>query len=64
MEQRYYGYMPLYSIAQALLFRGAGLGVFQARFVSVVFATLTLALTYALGKRLFGTAVGLLAAAP
>jgi hypothetical protein len=61
MESHYYGYMPLHPLLLAILFRGAGLGLFQARFEPVVLGLLTLALTYALGRRLFGAAVGVLA---
>ncbi len=63
MDQRYYDFMPLHPAALALVFRIAGPGLFQARLETVVFGLLTLCLTYALGKRLFGTTVGLLAVA-
>lgn len=61
MEERYYEFMPLYPIVQAVLFRGAGVGLFQARFVSVAAGALTLCLTFAIGLRLFRSATGLLA---
>lgn len=63
MEERYYEFMPLYPIVQAVLFRGAGVGLFQARFVSAAAGALTLCLTFAIGSRLFGSATGLLAMA-
>lgn len=61
MERHYYGYMPIHPFLLAAVFRGAGLGLFQARFETVTMGLLTLALTYALGRRLFGPQVGLLA---
>ncbi len=61
METHYYEFLPLYPLIQAVLFRFAGIGLFQARFVSVSAGALTLALTYALGRRLFGETVGVVA---
>ncbi|HZQ08164.1 MAG TPA: glycosyltransferase family 39 protein, partial [Anaerolineae bacterium] len=61
METHYYEFMPLYPLTQAVLFRFAGIGLFQARFVSVAAGALTLSLTYALGRRLFGGTVGVVA---
>ncbi|MGH2543412.1 MAG: hypothetical protein ACRDIB_11465, partial [Ardenticatenaceae bacterium] len=61
MERRYYGYLPLHPMILAATFRLAGLGLFQDRFESVAMGLLVLALTYALGRRLFGCGVGLLA---
>lgn len=61
MEEANYGYLPVYSILAAAVFKLTGLGLFQVRFEPVVFGLLTLALTYALGKRLFRPSVGLLA---
>lgn len=63
MEAHYYGFMPLHPAALAVVFRLAGLGLFQARLEAVIFGLLALCLTYTLGKRLFGLPVGLLAAA-
>lgn len=61
MEERYYEFLPLYPMVQAVLFWGSGVGLFQARFVSVAVGALTLSLTFALGRRLFGPIVGVLA---
>ncbi|MCL4263294.1 MAG: glycosyltransferase family 39 protein [Anaerolineae bacterium] len=61
MDQRAYGYMPIQPMAMALMLRLVGLGLFPARLVSVIMGLFTLALTYALGKRLFGARVGLTA---
>lgn len=61
MDERYYEFMPLYPMVQAVLFWGAGVGLFQARFVSVAAGALTLSLTFAVGRRLFGPAAGILA---
>jgi 4-amino-4-deoxy-L-arabinose transferase-like glycosyltransferase len=62
-EQRNYEYMPLYPLFVALSFKGFGLGVFQARLVSVLCGLATLLLTYRLGQRLYDCNVGLVAAA-
>ncbi|HRQ40288.1 MAG TPA: hypothetical protein PLD25_20445 [Chloroflexota bacterium] len=61
MEARVYGFMPIQPLSLALVFRLGGLGLFQARFVSVMMGLLVLALTYCLGKRLYGAAVGVTA---
>lgn len=53
MEQHYYGYMPLHPLLLALIFRAAGLGLFQARFEVVALGLVTLALTFSLARRLF-----------
>lgn len=58
MGERYYEFMPLYPLVQAVLFRGAGVGLFQARFVSVIAGALTLCLTFAVGRKLFSATVG------
>ncbi|HEX8684282.1 MAG TPA: glycosyltransferase family 39 protein, partial [Ardenticatenaceae bacterium] len=63
MERRYYGYMPIHPLFLAATFRLAGLGLFQARFEPVVMGSVTLALTYGLGRRLWGPTVGVLAVA-
>lgn len=63
MDQRAYGYMPIQPMAMALMLRLVGLGLFPARLVSVIMGLLTLALTYALGKRLSGEVVGVTAVA-
>jgi 4-amino-4-deoxy-L-arabinose transferase-like glycosyltransferase len=61
MERHYYGYMPIHPFLLAIIFKLTGLGLFQLRFEPVVMGLLILALTYRLGRRLFGPAVGLLA---
>jgi len=53
MERRYYGFMPLHPLLLAAVFRVAGVGLFQARLETVLLGLLTLALTYALARRLF-----------
>src|SRR6476620_3699366 len=53
MERRYYGFMPLHQLLLAGIFRIAVVGVFQARFETVILGLLTLALTYTLAQRLF-----------
>jgi 4-amino-4-deoxy-L-arabinose transferase-like glycosyltransferase len=63
MEQRIYAFMPVHPILLAASLRIAGLGLFQARLETVVMGLLGLALTYALGARLFNAPVGLLASA-
>lgn len=64
MEQRYFGFMPLFPIALAALFRFADAGLLQARFVAVGCGLLVLALTYKLATRLqLGAGVGLIALA-
>jgi len=63
MERHYYGYMPVHPLLLAAIFRAAGLGLFQARLEPVMMGLLTLALTFSLGRRLFGPEVGLLAVA-
>jgi len=62
-EKHYYVFMPMYPIAVALSFKVFGLGVAQARLVSVLSGLATVWLTYRLGKRLFDPAVGHAAAA-
>ena len=62
-ELRNYEYMPAYPLLVAASFRFLGLGVVEARLVSVACGWLTVLLTYQLGRRLYGAAVGLTAAA-
>ena len=62
-ERRYYEYMPLYSMLVAGAFKLLGAGIWQARAVSVLGGLLGVLLTFALGRRLYGPRVGLLAAA-
>lgn len=62
MEQRYFGFLPLYPLALALLLRFADVGLFQARFVGVACGVLVLALTFSLAQRLYRDArIGLIA---
>jgi 4-amino-4-deoxy-L-arabinose transferase-like glycosyltransferase len=61
MERHYYGYMPLHPLLLALTYKITGLGLWQSRLEPVVLGTVTLALTYALGRRLSQPGVGALA---
>jgi 4-amino-4-deoxy-L-arabinose transferase-like glycosyltransferase len=61
-EEHYYFNLPLHHLMLAGVFKVLGVGVAQARLVSVVFGLATLVLTYLLGRRLGGPAVGLLSA--
>lgn len=64
MEQRYYGYMPIHPLLLAFVFKGAGVGLLQARFETVSLGLLVLALTYSLALCLFhDRRIGLLAMA-
>lgn len=57
-----YEYMPAYPLLVALSFRVLGLGVWQARLVSVFCGLATLGLTFELGRRVLGTAAAVTAA--
>jgi len=61
-ENYVYEFMPLHPVLLALTFRLFGLGVEQARLVSVLCGLVTVLLTFALGRRICGAGVGLLAA--
>lgn len=61
-ELRNYEYMPAYPILVALSFEIFGLGIWQARIVSVTCGLLAVLLTFRLGRQLAGTTVGVLAA--
>lgn len=61
LEARTYIFVPLFSLLQAPLLAGFGLGLFQVRWLPAALGLVVLALTYALGRRLGGGAVGLLA---
>jgi len=63
MERRYYAFMPVAPMLLAAAFRLFGFGLVQLRLESVALGAMTLALTYALGRRLFGHAVGVVAVA-
>ncbi len=56
-------HVPLYFWTMHLWIGVAGDSVFTMRFVSVAFSLLTVALAYALGRKLFGITAGLAAAA-
>jgi 4-amino-4-deoxy-L-arabinose transferase-like glycosyltransferase len=61
MERHYYAFMPLYPLMLAGAFRLWGVGLFQARLVSLILALIVLSLTFALGRRLFGARAGAVA---
>lgn len=61
-EERNYEYMPAYPILVALSFKAFGLGVFQARLVSVLCALVSILLIFELGRRFGDWRLGLLAA--
>ena len=61
METHNYEYMPLYPLLVALSFKGFGLGIWQARMVSVLCGLVILLLTYCLGRQLYDNVVSLLA---
>ncbi len=63
MEENYYGFMPLFPMMVGAALHLFGLGLFQARLVPLILITLTLALTYRLGTKLFFPWHGLLAVA-
>jgi 4-amino-4-deoxy-L-arabinose transferase-like glycosyltransferase len=59
MEEHYYLNLPLFAFLTAPVYAIGGVGLWQARWTTVAMGALTLVLTYALGKRLFGATVGL-----
>lgn len=61
MERHHYQHLPAFHLLQAGIFRLAGAGVFQMRFLPVSLGLLLLPLTFALGRQVDGEAVGLLA---
>jgi hypothetical protein len=63
MAQHYFEFMPLMSWSQGALSRLLGVGVLQMRWLPVALGALTLALTWALARRLTTPAVGLVAMA-
>ncbi len=60
MEQHYFEFMPLMPIVQGVSARLFGLGVWQMRFVPVVLGALTLALSFALARRLVNATAGMI----
>ncbi|MGE5236425.1 MAG: hypothetical protein ACM3O7_08765 [Acidobacteriota bacterium] len=63
MERRTYVFPPLHPILLALTYRLVGLGLLQTRLEPVTMGLLTILLTFAVGRDLFGTRVGLAAVA-
>jgi len=61
MEQEHYQHPPAFQFLLAGVFRLAGVGVLQMRFLPVTLGLLVLALTYGVGRQVGGTSVGLLA---
>ena len=58
-----YDHLPVYPLFVSLSFKLFGLGIWQARLVSVIAGLVTIWLTYLLGKTLYDEPTGLLAAA-
>lgn len=58
-ERRHYWFMPLHPLLLAVTYRVGGFGLLQTRLEPVTLGLLTLLLTYALGRRLFDSKVGL-----
>lgn len=63
IDERNYQHMPLYPLLQAAIFKAAGVGVFQMRFLPVACGMLVLPLTFALGRQMADQQVGILAMA-
>lgn len=61
MDRHYLEFMPVYPMIQSVVFSLFGVGLVQARAVSVGLGMIVLILTYWLGARLFGSTAGLLA---
>jgi 4-amino-4-deoxy-L-arabinose transferase-like glycosyltransferase len=61
-EIRNYEYQPLYPLLVAGSFALFGVGIWQARVVSVIFGALTILFTYALGRKVLDRNAGLIAA--
>lgn len=61
-DTRNYDHMPLYGLFLAGAFKLLGLGIWQARLISVLAGLFVIYLTYQLGKTLFDVPMGLLAA--
>ncbi len=58
MDAHYLEFLPLFPVLQGLAARFLGLGVFQLRYGPAVLGTLTVALTFGLGRRMFSERVG------
>jgi hypothetical protein len=63
MHTHYFGFMPLFPLIESVVFRLAGVSLWSSRLTSLSLGTLTLALTFELGRRLYGAPIGLLAVA-
>ena len=61
MERHNYVFFPIHSILLAMIFKLFGVGLVQARSLTVLFGLIVIILTYSLGVRLFSPEVGLLA---
>ncbi len=61
-ESHYFFNLPLHHLVLAGVFKLFGVGLAQARIVSVVYGLATLLLTYAIGRKLGGSSVAVLAA--
>ncbi len=62
-EDHYYFNLPLHHVVVAGIFKVFGVGLAQARLVSVLYGLAALLLTYAFGRRIGGPVVGLASAA-
>lgn len=62
-ELHNYDHMPLYPLLLSLAFKALGLGVWQARLVSVLSGLAVVLLTFYLGRQLYDSTLGLTAAA-
>jgi 4-amino-4-deoxy-L-arabinose transferase-like glycosyltransferase len=62
VDRHNYQHPPLFPLLEALVFRAAGVGVYQMRFLPVAFGALLLAATFLVGSQAGGTRTGLLAA--
>lgn len=61
MEQQHYQHPPTFQFLLASVFRLAGVGVLQMRFLPVTLGLFVLAFTYSVGRQVGGATVGLLA---
>jgi 4-amino-4-deoxy-L-arabinose transferase-like glycosyltransferase len=60
-ERHDYNHLPVYLLLQAMVFKGAGVGVFQMRFLPVACGLLLLALTFTLARQVGGDAAAVVA---
>lgn len=61
MEDRFFQFMPLFSLLQGAVLRLLGIGVYQARLLPAMIGLLTVAMTVAVATRLRGRTCALLA---